>query len=73
MKVRLTECNKSFVETLAEEDRAKVIVTNDTIESSDETMPDKLLAYYKANLTKMGDEIRALTAKLRVEHPEYFE
>lgn len=73
MKVRLTESNKGFIETLNDEDRAKVIVTDTTIESDDDTMHDKLLAYHKARLAKMGAEIRAFTDKLRVEHPEYFE
>ena len=73
MKVRLTESNKGFIETLNDEDRAKVIVTDTTIESDDDTMHDKLLAYHKARLAEMGAEIRAFTDKLRVEHPEYFE
>ena len=73
MKVRLTESNKHFVDTLSEEDRAKVIVTDTTIESDDETMHDKLLAYHKTRLAEMGAEIRAFTEKLRAEHPEYFE
>lgn len=73
MKVRLTESNKGFVDTLSEEDRAKVIVTDTTIESDDETMHDKLLAYHKARLSEMGAEIKAKTDRLRIEHPEYFE
>ena len=73
MKVRLTESNKGFIETLNNEDRAKVIVTDTTIESDDETMHDKLLAYHKSKLVKMGEEIKAFTENLRAEHPEYFE
>ena len=73
MKVKLTESNKHFVETLDEIDRAKVVVTADTIESEDETMHDKLLAYHKKRLKEMGAEIKAKTDRLRIEHPEYFE
>lgn len=73
MKVRLTESNKHFVDTLSEEDRAKVIITENTIESDDDTMHDKLLSYHKARLTKMGDRLKAKTDQLRIEHPEYFD
>ncbi len=72
MKVRLTESNKYFIDTLSEEDRAKVIVTDTTIESEDETMHDKLLAYHKARLSEMGARLKAKTDQLRIEHPEYF-
>jgi hypothetical protein len=72
MKVRLTESNKHFIDTLNEEDRAKVIVTDTTIESEDETMHDKLLAYHKARLSEMGARLKAKTDQLRIEHPEYF-
>jgi hypothetical protein len=73
MKVKLTESNKHFIDTLCEEDRAKVIVTDDTIESSDESMHDKLMAYHKAKLAEMAEEIRAFNKQLKAEHPEYFE
>ena len=73
MKVRLTESNKHFIDTLNEEDRAKVSVTDTTIESDDETMHDKLLAYYKDRLHAMGERLRVETEQLRLEHPEYFE
>ena len=72
MKVRLTESNKHFIDTLNEEDRAKVTVTDTTIESSDETMHDKLLAYHKARLSEMGARLKAKTDQLHIEHPEYF-
>ena len=73
MKVRLTESNKHFIDTLNEADRAKVIITDNTIESDDETMHDKLLAYHKARLAEMGARLKAKTDQLRLEHPEYFE
>lgn len=73
MKVRLTESNKHFIDTLDEEDRVKVIVTDTTIESDDDTMHDKLLAYHKARLAEMGVRLKAKTDQLRIEHPEYFE
>lgn len=73
MKVKLTESNKHFIDTLCEEDRAKVIVTDDTIESSDESMHDKLMAYHKVRLAEMGARLKAKTDRLRAEHPEYFE
>ena len=72
MKVRLTEHNKHCIDTLCEEDRAKVIVTDNTIESSDESMHDKLMAYHKVKLAEMKAELKAETDKLRAEHPEYF-
>ena len=73
MKVKLTENNKYFVDTLSEEDRAKVTVTESTIESSDERMHDKLLTYHRTRLAEMGARIKAETDQLRIEHPEYFE
>ena len=73
MKVRLTESNKYFIDTLSEADRAKVIVTDATIESDDDTMHDKLLAYHRARLAEMGARLKAKTDQLRIEHPEYFE
>ncbi len=72
MRVRLTESNKHFIDTLSKEDRAKVIVTDTTIESDDDTMHDKLLAYHKARLAEMGARLKAKTDQLRIEHPEYF-
>lgn len=72
MKVRLTESNKGFIETLTEEDRANVIVTDTTIESDDETIHDKLLAYHKTRLAEMGARLKAKTDQLRIDHPEYF-
>ena len=73
MRVRLTESNKHFIDTLSEADRAKVIVTDATIESDDDTMHDKLLAYHRARLAEMGARLKATTDQLRIDHPEYFE
>ena len=73
MKVKLTESNKHFFDTLNEEDRTKVLVTDTTIESDDETMHDKLLAYHKVRLAEMGARLKAKTDQLRIDHPEYFE
>lgn len=73
MKVKLTESNKHFIDTLNEEDRAKVLVTDTTIESDDETMHDKLLAYHKVRFAEMGARLKAKTDQLRIDHPEYFE
>lgn len=73
MKVKLTESNRHFIDTLSDEDRVKLIMTENTLESEDETMHDKLLAYHKARLAEMGAEIKAFTDKLRIEHPEYFD
>lgn len=72
MKVKLTENNKHFIDTLNDSDRAKIIVTDSTIESSDESMHDKLMAYHKEKLAEMAEEIRAFNKQLRAEHPEYF-
>ena len=73
MKVKLTENNKHFVDTLSAEDRAKVTVTESTIESSDEHMHDKLLAYHRARLAEIGARLKAETEQFKMEHPEYFE
>ena len=73
MKVRLTECNKHFIETLDDDSKAKITVTDSTIESLDETMHDKLLAYYKKRFQTINAKLRAETEQLRTEHPEYFE
>ena len=73
MKIRLTENNKHFVDTLNAEDRAKIVITENTIESSDERMHDKLLAYHRARFAEMNARLKAETDQLRIEHPEYFE
>ena len=73
MKVKLTESNKHFIDTLDEADKAKIIITEDTLEMTDDALHDKLIEYHKTNLNKMRAEIEAFTAQLRVEHPEYFE
>jgi hypothetical protein len=73
MKVKLTESNKHFVDTLSEEDRAKVIITENSIESTDESMHDKLLAYHKTKLAALGARMKANTDQFKNEHPEYFE
>ena len=73
MKVRLTESNKPFIDTLDEADKAKIIITEDTLEMTDDALHDKLIEYHKVRLAKMREEIEAFTAQLRIEHPEYFE
>ena len=73
MKVRLTESNRHFIDTLDEADKAKIIITEDTLEMTDDALHDKLIEYHKTNLAKMREEIAAFTAQLRIEHPEYFE
>ena len=73
MKLTLNESSRKFIDTLDEADRAKLIFTEDTVESDDESIHDKLLAYHKARLTAIGTRLRAETEQFKMEHPEYFE
>lgn len=73
MKLELTESAKKFIETLNEEDLTKVTFTGNTMESDDEGISNKFMAYAKERLRKIGEKIAETNARLRVEHPEYFE
>ena len=73
MKLTLNESANKFIDTLDEADRTKLIFTEDTVESDDESIHDKLLAYHKARLTAIGARLRAETEQFKMEHPEYFE
>ena len=73
MKLTLNESSRKFIDTLDEADRAKLTFTESTVESADESIHDKLLAYHKARLTAIGARLRAETEQFKLEHPEYFE
>ena len=73
MKLELTESAKKFIETLNEEDLTKVTFTGNTMESDYEGISNKFMAYAKERLRKIGEKIEETNARLRVEHPEYFE
>ena len=53
--------------------QAKLIFTEDAVESDDEGISAKLGLYIKARLTDIGNDIRVTTERFRAEHPEYFE
>ncbi len=73
MKLTLTESLNKFIESLDETDRAKLVITDNTMESTDPNISDKLFKFGKARLAEVGEEIRAFNKQLREEHPEYFE
>lgn len=73
MKTKLTENLKHFIESLNETERSKIIVTEDTVEFSDESLRHKLRDYHMTRARRIGAELRSLTDQLRVDHPEYFE
>lgn len=73
MRLELTESVKKFIDTLDESDLSKVTITEDALESDDESISNKVFEYVKARLTAAGDRIDAINKQLRVEHPEYFE
>ena len=72
MKLTLNESVKKFIDTLDEADHAKLTFNGNIVESSDESIHDKLLAYHKTRLTAMGARIKAETEQFKMEHPEYF-
>ena len=77
MKIKLTERTKSFVESLTEEDKTKVIITEDALESSDEEISQRLRVFaveeIKKAMCEFGEKAREINAKIQLEHPEYFE
>ena len=77
MKIKLTENVKNFVETLDKESRAKLVITEDAIESDDEAISVKYRAYLfswaEDRIRQIGDGIREHNKQLRKDHPEYFE
>ena len=73
MRLELTEDTKKFINFLSEGDRAKLTFTNEFMESQDDGISDKFREYIKIRLSKVGQNIAETNAKLRVEHPEYFE
>ena len=73
MRLTLNENAKKFIETLDETDKTKLIFTENTVESDDVNISDKLKVYMKNRFSKIGDEIEAFNKQLQAEHPEYFE
>lgn len=72
MRLKLTERAKKFIETLTEEDLAKVTLTENTFESDDEGIHDKFIDFIKIELAKIKEEITEFNKQLRIERPEYF-
>lgn len=76
MKIKVTNKSKRFIESLNSADKAKFIITEETIESSDDEMlkrwEDFLVADFKAKMHEIGKEMTALTTEFQKEHPEYF-
>ena len=73
MRLELTESVRKFINTLDESDLKKVIITEDALESDDESISKKVFEYAKARLNAAADRVDAINERLRVEHPEYFE
>ena len=73
MRLELTESVKKFINTLDEADLAKVTITEDALESEDESISKKVFEYAKARLDAAAQRIDTINKQLRVEHPEYFE
>ena len=73
MRIKLTENVRKFIDTLDESDLERVNITDDTFESNDEVIRDKLMNHRRARLAEIGADIREFNKQLRAEHPEYFE
>ena len=76
MKIKLTEQAKRFIESLTDSDKAKLVITEDTVESLDEEMTQRLkdlaIDELKSAIHNFGEKAKERNAKLRLEHPEYF-
>ena len=69
MKIKLTERTKSFVESLTEEDKTKVIITEDALESSDEEISQRFRIFaieeIKKAMREFGEKAREINAKIK--------
>jgi hypothetical protein len=68
----LTESVKKFIATLDESDLANATITDDTFESDNEVIADKMMTYIKARLEAAGERVKIATEQFKIEHPEYF-
>lgn len=73
MRLALNESSRKFIDALDEVDRAKLIFTEDTVESDDEAINEKFKSHIKARLDAVGARVRSETEQFKIEHPEYFE
>ena len=73
MKLTLNESSRKFIDTLDEADRAKLIFTEDTVESDDAGIHEKFRSHIKARLDAVGAKVRSATEQFKAEHPEYFD
>lgn len=72
MKLTLTESAKKFIDTLDDTDRAKLIFTENTVESNDKNISNKFFDYAKARLDATASKINTINSEVQAEHPEYF-
>lgn len=77
MKIRLTENTKQYFESLDNETKSKLIITEETVENKDnvkdEELKEILFNFYKEKARKNKEELIKINAQLQKEHPEYFE
>lgn len=77
MKIKVTNKSKRFIESLNSADKAKFIITEETIESSDDEMlkrwEDYLVADFKSKMHEIGNRVQTINDAFQKEYPEYFE
>lgn len=77
MKIKLTEDSKKYFEKLNDKTKSKLIITEETVETKndtkDEELKEILFDFYREKSRKNKAELLELNAKLHKEHPEYFE
>ncbi len=75
MKIKLTESSKQFINNLNESDKEKLIITEETIESSDENVAIKLRDFarqeFRVKIHNKLEKSRKETEIFLREHPEY--
>lgn len=65
MKLTLTESTKKFIDTLDESDRAKLIFTENTVESNDKAISSKFVDNAKARLATIATKIDSINTEVR--------
>lgn len=77
MKIKLTEDSKKYFEKLNDKTKSKLIITEETVETKndtkDEELKEILFDFYREKSRKNREELLKLNAQLQKEHPEYFE
>lgn len=76
MKIKLTEDSKKYFEKLNDKTKSKLIITEETVETKndtkDEELKEILFDFYREKSRKNREELLKLNAQLQKEHPEYF-